>query len=340
MYLVNAAKLQIIQAETPGGFSHWVRGNYLKDTNVLCPGALFPAFSVTCIPDHPASWAKFSVNGSYLRKESVVPYMLFGDDGNTAVAWKILPTSATIKCCTSNGEEVEVKIIFRCPETESEPTPTTNLSPSPTIPYMKITMPPSISMVPGKRIRATRTPAPSVFPSEPTSCVRIAATDYNMTSTGWVKKGHGMAFKPNDSSRGIDQPGKYSLSFSFVASDTAHHAFTLDMKTSGSVDHNDVWVEFPDGGFTLLRKGSSKNVSGWIKAYHNKNGRETSAYSVDFVPHYFSTRKILKAERKYWVNVSGRSTMVALFQIIMFPCLSEKCFTGSYYKRGVENCSV
>lgn len=368
----GGAKLQIVEAKAAGGVDQWKRGPFLTKEIVLCPTDLFPSFSVICITSEVSISVKFYIDEMLARKESVAPYVLFGDDGDKANAWKDLPESAIIKCNVDNGKEIiESTIYFECPKQENflapSPLPPSSAAPvsvSTTLPTSTTssiveaatTLPPSTTMVKKmktttmivpattvmtkKTTAPTRTPKPSVMTEgELAKCVKIPATSFDTTSAEWKQVGDGMAFKWNDPDRGIDGPGKYPLTFSFVAPITAHYAFTLDMQTSNSVDHNDVWVEFPEGGFKLLRKDSTVNKGGWVKAYHNRNGRSVEAYSVDFKPHRFATENILTGKKKYVLNISGRSTKVRIFNIVMFPCSNEKCYTGSYYNLGVEKCS-
>lgn len=176
--------------------------------------------------------------------------------------------------------------------------------------------------------------------NEPAVCVKIPAYDYNFKSGPWeLLVDSAMAYKFHETTRSTDRSGNSKLLYNFTAPATSRYAFTLDWETAGYTDHNDVWVEFPRVGWRLERKDASTTFNGWVKAYQNKNGRATAAYSIDFNPHAISTMKKLKEGEQYTVKLSGRSTRVKVFSIVMFPCKGDQCTIGGYWNNGVAKCA-
>lgn len=343
------AKLQIIQAGISGGVDQWNRGPFLTYKNVLCPANLFSLFSVICIPSEVSNSVEFYLDSSYVHKKISNSFTLFGDDGIKANGWDDLPESVNIKCCTDNGETVEAHIDFECPGQKIIFAPAQ-------IPGSKLrrasdaTNPPLLSSTMANKVAnstngslyyiQTRFQNLSSVSVEESTCVTIPAIRFVGSSSEWQKIGTGLAFKLGDQHLGFDEAGKYPLTYSFTAPTTDRYAFTIEMETANSVIHNDVWVQFPDGGFKLIREDSMLTKAGWVQAYHNRIGRAVEAYAVEFRPHRFTTKKVLQAGKRYTVKISGRSSKVTIFKIVMFPCSEENCYIGRYYDREVERCST
>lgn len=315
--LFQSATLRIIEAGVPGGLASWRIGRTLPPTVTLCATNLFPSYSIECVPDKPTTSASFFIDGTFSREESVRPYVLTGDAGGVANPWSPPSSSLTVACELPNGEKVSSQITFSCPGGGSSTTPTAP-SPSP--------KPPKTDPVP-----------PAVGKN---GCVRIGALNYVSKKGMWTVEDGALIYKKGDPSRGIDGPSTAPVTYSFVAPVTSRYAVTLDMRTEGGVDHNDVWIEFEDGGFSLERAdGSQKDSKGWTKAYHNKNGRAVLAFSVDFNPHSISTKKMLQKGVRYTIRVAGRSTKVWIYSIVMFPCSGSQCVIGSYWNNQVAMCA-
>lgn len=322
---LHAATLRIVEADVPGGPASWRTGPTLPTSTTLCPASLPPLFSIECLADAPATSARFFVNGVFLRRENVQPYILSGDVAGVAKPWTPPEDVVRVRCVLANGERVFSRIRFACDDDKSATAPT---------------VPPAV---------APPSPTPSSTPAPPVStaggagdgsCVKIGALSYESKSGMWTVEGAALAYKKDDSSTGVDSPDNAVLEYKFVALVTSRYAFTLDMETGGGVDHNDVWVEFSAGGFSLERAdGSTKVSSGWTKAYHNKNGRAVLAFSVDFNPHSMSTKEVLNKGVTYSVRVAGRSTKVLLYSVVMFPCSGEQCVIGTYWNQQAAKCS-
>lgn len=316
----NAAYLRLIEAGTVDGTGK--RGPILMGNIEICPDITFPKFTIECIPHFshllPPTSAEFYLDKKLVRKDSDAPFLLTGNRGNETKPWLNHPQNFEIECRLSNGESAFAMVSFDCETGASLVEP----APRP-LPIM-------VSSVKSK----------SEAPNEPAVCVTIPATEYDYKSGAWEQHGSAMAYKYDDSSRSIDRSGSSKLLFRFKAPETSRYAFTIDWKTAGKADHNDVWVDFPIGGWQLKRRDSTKRVRGWIKAYQNANGRAVAAYSVDFRPHAISTGKILKKGQTYVVKLGGRSTKVKVFNIIMFPCEGDKCNISGYWNNGVRKCSA
>lgn len=318
--LIHAATLRIIEAGVPGGPTEWGIGVELTPTIILCEADLFPSYSIECVPDNPVSFATFLVDGIITRRENLSPYVLTGDFRGVAKPWSPPSSSVEVTCALSNTETVSSQIIFSCSVGGTPPRPEP--------------MPPN--------------PPPS--PSEPTKgptmggkngCLRIKALDYVSKKGMWTTDGMALIYKDGDPSLGIDGPGTAPVEYEFVAPVTSRYAVTLDMETDGAVDHNDVWMEFEEGGFSLEKINSPpRDSKGWTKVYHNSNGRAVLAFSVDFTPHSISTKLILRKGVKYTIRVAGRSTKVALYGIVMFPCTGSQCVIGAYWNVQVAMCTM
>lgn len=316
----DAAFLRVVEAGVSGG--KWGHGPILVGNTKLCPSALFNKFTLECVQDSSgkpkATSAEFFVNGALFSKDSAQPYVLTGDVDQTASPWFNYPQTYTIKCRLSNGEVAKTTVDFDCGTAAPMMVPPPSLVPE-------------MSMM--SKSRAS-------LANEPAVCVKIPAYNYNFMSGPWERVGSAMAYKSKETSRSTDRSGTSKLLYIFTAPATSRYAFTLDWETAGFTDYNDVWVDFPAGGWRLERKDSSKKVEGWIKAYQNKNGRKIAAYSIDFNPHAISTTKVLKKGQKYIVKLGGRSTQVKVFSIVMFPCEGDQCLIGGYWNNGVAKCSA
>lgn len=271
------------------------------------------------------------VDGAFSRVERVSPYALSGDRrSGVAGTWKDYPTTAAVKCVFDNSETVEANIKFvDCLKAAPSTIAVAILSPSP-----------STSPAAAASATASLSTTPVARPTVPATCLSILAESYLSKSDGWEPANQGLNFKPNDNTTEIDSKGAEPVEFRFVAPVSGHYAFTLDMKTSHVVDYNDVWVEFPEGGWTLRTVNSTKVAAGWTKAYHNAKKRSVAAFSVDHDPHAISTHHELVAGQEYVVNVGGRSTMVTLYSAIMFPCEGDNCRIGTYWNNGVSLCQT
>lgn len=161
-----------------------------------------------------------------------------------------------------------------------------------------------------------------------------------MEKTGaWELVSNGMAYKRNNPSTGIDKPGVATLRYAFTPTESKRYTLTVDMTTDHGTEHNDVWVEIANVPFTLVQGSKTRpGAAGMNKAYHNKNGRSKTVYTVDFDGHVFSTRDALEAGKRYEVKVGGRSTKVVLHGVILFPCSDFSCAHGGKWNAALNSC--
>lgn len=318
--LCSCAQLQIFRAQEGGvPFSKWEAGPRLMKRSFICRDSVPSPFTIVCLPDgDDAMSATFFVDGKEVRTEGVQPFTVNGDTFATGAApfrASAGKTVVRVRCELGNGESVESRIKFRC-KGGSMPSPspararpsTPARSPRPSVPAHKTD------------------PKPATGGSG--GCVVVKGGSFvGGLSKGWTKDvGNSVSYKIGDRSGGIAGKGSAPVKYEFVAPETSRFAFTIDMTTRHGVDHNDVWVEFPSGGWGLNRSGDpQKRAVGWTKAYHNANGRAAKAFSIDFRAHYFSTWMTLKKGDKYVVRVGGRSTRVTVHNLVLFPCTGMGC---------------
>lgn len=306
---VQGMSMQIVGANVGGGLASWPKGPFIKGQATLCKNQLPSPFTIVCLPDKATESVLFSVDGRTIRTENQAPYTLTGNTGS-AVAWN--PSSVTtVFCKSNNGESVTVKITFSCGGNSAS--------------TVAVAAPVS-------------TPPPSKRSAPPSNggCVVVPAKYSVGNYGGWTRQSGGWGYKTWDYSHKIDRAGQAQLIYKFTAPVTSHYAFCLDMWTGGGVDFNDVWVEFPYGGWILSKGRSRLYRSGWVKAYHNRATRVCEAFTVDFNQHTLSTN-VLQAGSTYTVKISGRSSRVIVHSLVFWPCYGDTCSNGNAwrYKRNV-----
>lgn len=160
---------------------------------------------------------------------------------------------------------------------------------------------------------------------------------------GWVSSpDDSVTFRPLDESTTIYLPDKSgALVYSFGVPRKGRYAFVLDMTTSAAWNHNDVWVQLLSGGGLLLRReGRSLKASrGFVKAYHNAEGRAAHSVSIDSDGHSLSSKEVLVPGTAYYFALAGRSTMLTVHRAILFPCEGMGCETTSkYWQNMISRC--
>lgn len=338
---LHAVRLRLIEANAPGGLRSWRKGRFLRPpVTTLCPTRRFPSYTLQCITSRTATAATFFVNGRRVRTERVLPFVLTGDSRGVASPWTPPEgDQVMVRCEADDGEEVEVAVRIRCGGRR------------------KVVMPGSGSG--GSGGGGDGDSAAGGMPesgggqggrSEPRDeadagvgaegCVKIGAREFVSIEGAWDTVGGGIVYKRGDDSTGVDEAGEAPVAYEFVAPVTSRYGVTLDMETEGGVDHNDVFLEFADGGFTLNKaNGETRRAEGWVKAYHNRNGRALEAFSVDFNPHVFTTTDSLVAGRRYGIRVAGRSTKVTIHAVVLFACEGEVCQGGSSFFQAANKCN-
>ncbi len=159
---------------------------------------------------------------------------------------------------------------------------------------------------------------------------------------GWTRgrNYNGITYKRGDKYGGIFRRGTAPLTYDFWVPRHARYGVVVDMRTTHWTEHNDIWLKFGYGGFNLRRWAKvRRNQRGFLKVYHNKNGRALESFSVDFDPHSFSTASKLSPWRKYTITVAARSTQVTIYRILLFPCKGISCQAASpFWKRSLRSC--
>lgn len=132
----QTAYLRIIEAGIPDS---WTPGLALSGSVVLCPTLLFNQFTVECVPDplaaFSASAAKFYLNDTLYRRDFVQPFVLTGHFLSQPLPWELYsstdfyPSTTSIACILSNGEEASATVQFSCHP--AEPTKSPILTPLP-----------------------------------------------------------------------------------------------------------------------------------------------------------------------------------------------------------------
>ena len=298
-----------MQANVP--VSEMKTGPMLDGRTVICSSNIFPKFTVECVPDKPrkgmATLAKFTW-GNNFHMDTRAPFLMTPKKDDFAKPWLHRKEHVKLECMLDNGEKATADVYFDCrhPKTTAKVLPVE---------------------------------APSHYIANDTACVRIPAMNFIEKEGSWRRNGLAMAYKWDEESKRTDPSGSSMLSYEFVAPVTSRYGLTLDWETSGGTDYNDVYVQFPSGGWRLKKKGKSRDADGWVKAYQNVNGRATKAFSVDFNPHTITTRNTLIEGETYEFRMAGRSSKVRVFTIIFFPCQDEGCFAGREWSMAVEACS-
>ncbi len=264
-------------------------------------------FSIDCRTPGIKAPVSFFVNGKYIRTEYFTPYTLGGDYGMIRFPWKAysVPSVMTVTCKAPGVYAHTAAIRFTCRPLQKKP-----VSPPAVFP-------------------------PVVAPRRRDGCVIIKAGDYSRGLTpGWTREVDGsLTYRKKDPYGGVERAGTSVLEYSFMVPWMSQYAVTLDMTTRDYTEHNDVFVRFEYGGGLMLAKTGSLRYGGadYLKAYHNKKGRSTEAFSIDNNAHSFFTKAMLPPGLKLRITIGARSTQVTLHRIVLFPCKGSQCMAHSAY---------
>lgn len=165
----------------------------------------------------------------------------------------------------------------------------------------------------------------------------------DVLTKGWTddEERGGLTFRQDDWSESLTSAGQSPLNYVVTPQNSSRYALIIDMTTAKHSEHNDVWVRVKPGGIQAMRKGVDKKIkSGWVKGYHNKKGRAALVSTVDNKPHSLSTGVVLTKGFGYEVSISGRSSMVTLHRIIMFPCTGRGCMRSTKWNETLRKCSA
>lgn len=311
----------------PAGDSHNEETRVpVKDGITFCPMQEFGSskFSIQCVEDN-ANMAFFRVNGArehhdmegphYIGKG---PYYIAGDTNGMPKPWNGAPSDGfTLVCKVGPGSKIVAENVrIACSQ------------------GMKSPMEPPTTTPPTTTITAASTQNKA---SRPKGCVVIPAKSTKL-SDGWVDdQDDGVTFNPGNKDKGIVGPGDAPLYYKFIAPTTSRYAVVLDLTTRGRADYNDVFLRFSPGGFQLVREGTSKIVTDWVKGYQKHFARGASISSEDHSPHSMSTGIILEKGMEYELAIGGRSNQVTLHNSILFECDGLDC-QRKKWKKDQEAC--
>lgn len=360
MYLVR------LKNQMPFRQRRLVTDRYTK----ICPSD-FPSgtFTVECYVGRTDVAVSFSVNGAWVHTETRAPYFIGGKKHSGVVyKWADYPKKALVSCWAVGGTKPEKKVramlYFSCKNVGSSGNEKNKATPSAIAKKSKPTKSPNPSPTP------TATPVPvsavdDLFLSEydtiPSNPDPTSTTDIQLTQAqidegcivlnplqlrantnippGWTidEDRSSLTFRRSDTKTSITPAGLQPLFYTIKPYKTSRYAIVFDMTTSGKADYNDVWLRFTPGGLQGMLKRVPMKFIGWVKGYHNRNGRAALLFTVDFKPHDISTGAILQKDRLYSLGIAGRSSMVTLHHIVIFPCADYGCQSW-YWKKTLLKC--
>ncbi|KAI0559002.1 hypothetical protein FGB62_172g010 [Gracilaria domingensis] len=355
--------------QSPVWAKFFVNGNFFRNERVLpyvMTGDTFNAGAAAWIPDLDVYHVKCRLSTGDVVS-STITFSCSDDDTitvppTTTSTTTLPPTTTTATTSTTLPPTTTTATTSTTlPPTTTTATTSTTLPPTTTLPATTTTtttLPPatttSISTtttttattLPPATTMATTLPPTTTAIVPPTDyCIYIPALTYNKTRDederrDWEEAEDSMQYKFDDDRTRTDPAGRATLRYSFTPLYTARYALTLDMFTSDKLDHNDVWLQIVSVPFTLVSKTGTimDGKQNFNKAYHNKNGRGKIVFTSDFDPHVFTVQ--LQAGETYEVQVGGRSTKVALYGVILFPCEAFGCQLVREWYRSANTCSA
>lgn len=344
--------------------------------NYICPSNFSPSkFTIECYTGRTNNPVSFSVNGFWSRTEKRAPYFITGDkQPSMANPWVNYPKKALVSCWTVDGTKPEMKVTvmvyFSCEyarsseEKKTRATPCAIAKKSKAKPTVTAKRKKSSMPSPTPTSTAVAVSAEEDFPlteydtlrsgPDPTSkriqaqldegCILLnplpdLKPNTSLPSDWTIDEGRSsLTFRRGDTQTYTTSAGLQPLLYTIKPPMTSQYAIVLDMTTSGKSDHNDVWVHFTPGGLQGMLRRVPIMFTGWTKGYHNRNGRAALLFTVDFTPNDISTRKILKKGSLYTFGIAGRSSMVTLHHIVMFPCKGDKCQRSWHWKKSLSTC--
>lgn len=276
----------------------------------FCPFIFGSGFSVECVLPN-ATYVRFFINSKLVSEQLQPPFALYGHTNRSVDAWTNYTLGEVqISCVDNNG----VATIWRSRlECVGSATPTPSVSPSP-------------------------------IPLSTNYCVTVRGDEFIPPLTeGWVlnNETHSVEYEPESNFEGIVWWNKAQLRYKFTVPLETTYGLTIDMGTKGYTEHNDVFISF-DQGILLRKKNETVGpTTGFLKAYHNANGRSKQVFSIDFDPHTLSVSKALVPNVNYTVVIAARSTKTTVYGVMLFPCRGEECQSGQLpWQRFLHICNV
>lgn len=373
LFVTVAHLLAIVSAEfylvSTGANSKRIRELSTSSVETICPSDYSSGFSIECVTG-TTQRLSIRLNGKWLRTEKHAPYFVAGDSRGSPRPWNDYPKHARITCRPKriHAKLVSVNINFECESSEkkpsprpvpsSDPTPTPTPSTSEEFPTQsatpspsKITQPTFMESTPDPDSGSNDDPffdtdsgrKKLTMDQIKTGCIILdARTDVNDSklSPKWVvdDENEGLTFRKDDEREWVTKADESPLYYKVTATRSSRFAIVVDMTTRKPAEHNDIWISFQPGDLQAMRKRTPVMKKGWIKGYHNKNGRAALILTVDFTPHVLSTGEVLVKGKDYMLGIGGRSSMVTVHRIVLFPCDGIGCQRGWPWRRSLASC--
>lgn len=287
----------------------------LHSGDTICPTDLFgdAGFSIMCKSNADTESATFRINGALVRKAHRRPFHItrqVRDIPSVPRPWKNYPTEPfDLSCSLGSGIRKKVKQMhLSCPDRPNS---------NPEDP--EDTNKPSGGGTKSSKGCIIVMP-PAVLP------------DF------WEPVADGVSYKPNDKKAKMISAGESSVPFSFKPKITSRYAIVVDMTTSDVSKWNDVYLRLHPVGFQIMRRDVVKHVDGWIRGYHNRNGRALFTSYLDKAPFSISSGEHLQTGREYVLEVGARSAGVIIHRVLLFPCVEMECQRGQW--RPLQNACV
>lgn len=275
----------------------WVE---LRDGMRVCPPTLLRSskLAVLCVTKEEPEEVQFLVNGAMVRRESRAPYFIAGYRPWNSTPWRRYPWNIEFSLgCRLGGPGAYTytvrRIRFGCEGF-------------------------------GYDIPVGDNPVED-SQKEKAGCVDRSAPDTRLTK-GWTNTADGIEFNAGELSIETAAEGVLPLVYLFKPLQTGRHAILVELTTRGALDYNDIWLHLSAGGFMLTRRAQTLLATGWIKGFHTQFRRSAALVSGNLnLAHSISSAQELQAGGQYKLEISGRSNLVIVHRIVMFPCDDVGC---------------
>lgn len=309
----------------------------LRNRMTFCPEKELGTtrFTIRCKKSEDSSKATFRLNGVLIREDSTIPFHISqesGENDEIPDAWTDYPKKPFKVSCELDDGSVQVvrKVQITCEDDTKKSIQSNETHDQVVIDdgeeqdeYDDEEIEPDDNDAENDEERSLQ----SEDDKQRAGCVLIEAKEAELSS-GWVKEADGLSYNSYDETARLSEAGDSPLKYQFEPSQTSQHAIIVDFTSSEVSFWNDLWMKLPSGGFQVMRKGTSSQVSGWIRGYHNKNGRAVFTSYFDKDAHSIASAKVLQKGSKYELYISGRSPKVTVHRILLFPCNGTGCQRG------------
>lgn len=315
----------------PAGKVRWGNGRLLVPGSRVCPNWYKGGFTIGC-RGYLKAPVTFYANSQKMRTVWKYPFMIAPANKywrNPFLKYR-KPSSVNFTCKSAwGGKSYSVRVHLTCQTAAPKRQPWKS-KPAPWKPKPVVPAPTGRRKVKWVGNR---------------DCVSIDATHplkWNLPK-GWTRERNygGVTYRKWSKFGGVFRAGTAPLTYEFWVPKYSQYAIVLDMTTKHWTEHNDVFLKFSHGsGVNLWRFGRKRyGGRGYLKAYHNKNGRAKQSFHVDFKAHSFATVEKLRPGRKYYITIGARSTQLTVHRILLFPCSGTRCsFHWPGYQWSLKTC--